>query len=185
MSLSETAIVRPSAHSSMNRGLRALWGCVYLLCFRPTPKVLHGWRRLLLRVFGARVGKGAHPYPRARIWAPWNLTMGDHSCLANDVDCYCVAPVVLGESVTVSQYSHLCTATHDYQDPEFRLITKPIAIGARAWVAAGAFIGPGVTVGEGAVVGARSVVVKDVPPWVVVAGQPARFLRARVVSDRP
>ena len=109
--------------------------------------------------------------------------MGDHSGLANDVDCYSVAPIVLGPHSTVSQYAHLCAATHDYEDPSFRLVPKPITIGARAWVAAGAFVGPGVTVGEGAVVGARAVVVKDVPEWTVVAGNPAVQIRKRLLNS--
>jgi len=165
-----------------NQAARWLWGMVWLFLFRPSPVFLHAWRRFLLRCFGAKIGRGAHPYPRCRIWAPWNLTMGEHSGLANDVDCYSVASVVLGPFCTVSQYAHLCAATHDYEDPSFRLIPKPITIGARAWVAAGAFVGPGVTVGEGAVVGARAVVVKDVPEWTVVAGNPCRPIGARVIN---
>ena len=110
--------------------------------------------------------------------------MGDHSALANDVDCYSVAPVALGAYSTVSQYAHLCTATHDYADPGFRLVAKPITIGARAWLAAGAFVGPGVTVGQGAVVGARAVVVKDVSEWTVVAGNPCRPIGPRVISEQ-
>ncbi|MDR3416934.1 MAG: hypothetical protein P4L83_12175 [Nevskia sp.] len=159
---------------SLNKLGRALWGLVWLLLYRPSPVPLHGWRRLLLRAFGAKVGAGAHPYPRARVWAPWNLNMADHSCLANDVDCYCVAPVSLGVHATVSQYSYLCTASHDYRDPAMPLVVAPIVIEREAWVAADAFVGPGVKVGTGAVVGARSTVLADVPDWTVVAGSPAQ-----------
>ena len=137
----------------------------------------------MLRCFGATVGVKANPYPRCRIWAPWNLTMGAHSCLANDVDCYSVDKIVLGEFATVSQQAMLCTATHDYSAPDFRLVTRPIVIGPRAWVGARAFVGPGVNVGEGAVIGAMSAVFKEVEPWSVVAGNPARFLKQRQVAD--
>ena len=109
--------------------------------------------------------------------------MGAHSCLASDVDCYSVDAVTLGEFATVSQQAMLCAATHDYSDPEFKLVTRPIVIGRRAWIAAGAFIGPGVTVAEGAVVGARACVTRDVEAWTVVAGNPARFIKRRVLSD--
>ncbi len=110
--------------------------------------------------------------------------MGAHSCLSNDVDCYSVDRVMLGDFATVSQQAMLCTATHDYNDPEFKLITKPIVIGARAWVAARAFVGPGVNVGEGAVVGAVAAVFHDVAPWTVVGGNPARPLKKRIIVNR-
>lgn len=167
--------------SLTNRLGRVAWSVVWLFFYRPSPNILHPWRRFLLRLFGARIAAGAHPYPRCKIWAPWNLTMGPHSCLANDVDCYCVAPIELGAFALVSQYSYLCAATHDYQNPEFLLITKPIVIRDRAWVAAGAFIGPGVEVGEGAVCGARSVVTRDVEPWTVCAGNPAKTVKRRTM----
>lgn len=172
----------PSPHNVRNRALRAVWQCTYFVLFRPTPKVLHGWRAMLLRLFGARVGQGAHPYPSCKIWAPWNLVMGDHSCLGPYVDCYNVDRIELGEYVTVSQYAHLCGATHDYTKLTMPLVPEPIRIEARAWVAAGAFVGPGVTVEEGAVVGARACVVRDVPAWTVVAGNPARVIKRRVLE---
>jgi putative colanic acid biosynthesis acetyltransferase WcaF len=108
--------------------------------------------------------------------------MGRHSSLANDVDCYSVAPVKLGVHATVSQYAFLCTATHDYEDPDFRLITKPIEIGDYAWIGARAFVGPGVSIGEGAVVGATASVYRDVPEWTVVGGNPANFIKQRVLA---
>lgn len=163
-----------------NRLARVAWFWVWLLLYRPSPAPLHGWRRFLLRCFGATVERHAHPYPGARVFAPWNLTMREASCIANGVDCYCVAPVELGAYSTVSQYSYLCTASHDFRDPAMPLVVAPIVIGADAWVAADAFIGPGVTVGEGAVVSARTSVVRDVAPWTVVASA-----SARVVAERP
>jgi putative colanic acid biosynthesis acetyltransferase WcaF len=162
-----------------NRLARVLWGVARSTLYRLSPTPLHGWRRLVLRSFGARVEAGAHPYPRARVWAPWNLTMEAHSCLADDVDCYNVAPITLGAYATVSQYSYLCSASHDYRDPGMPLIVAPIVVERCAWVAADAFVGPGVRVGEGAVVGARSTVVHDVAPWTVVAGSPASIRGVR------
>ena len=172
----------PSPHSFANKAGRTLWSAVWLILYRPSPKPLHGWRRFLLRLFGARIGKGAHPHASVKIWAPWNLEMGDHSCLAPHVDCYCVAPVKLGPHSTVSQYSYLCTASHDIEHPNLPLVTAPIIIGAGAWVTADVFIAPGVTIGEGAVVGARSSVFKSVPPWTVVAGNPAREIKKRELN---
>jgi putative colanic acid biosynthesis acetyltransferase WcaF len=171
-----------------------LWWFGWLLLYRPTPRPMHAWRRMVLRLFGARVARDAHPYPAARIWAPWNLRMDVASCLSDHVDCYCVAPVTIGPYATVSQYSYLCSASHDYRDPTLPLVIAPIVIGQDAWVAADVFIGPGVLVGTGAVVGARSTVTHDVPAWAVVAGSPAvvrgrrpDFVREAngTITDRP
>jgi putative colanic acid biosynthesis acetyltransferase WcaF len=153
--------------------------------FRPSPRVCFGWRRFLLRCFGAKVGRNAHVYPSCRVWAPWNLEVGDYGCLSFDVDCYCVDKVVIGRHATVSQYSFLCTASHDISDPHMRLTTAPVVIGDGSWVCAGAYVGPGITVGEGAVVGARAVVTRSVEPWSVVAGNPARFIKTRELRQSP
>jgi putative colanic acid biosynthesis acetyltransferase WcaF len=164
---------------------RAAWAVVWLALYRPSPRPLHGWRRFLLRCFRAKVGRAAHPYPGARVWAPWNLEMGEHSCLADGVDCYSVARIRLGRGTLVSQRAFLCAATHDYGDPSFPLVPRPITVGDGAWVAAEAFIGPGVTVGEGSVVGARACVTKDVEPWTVMAGNPARVIKRREPPPGP
>lgn len=164
----------------MNQLVRVLWHTVWLVAYRPSPKILHGWRRFLLRLFGAKIARNAYPHPSVKIWAPWNLEMESLSCLGPQVDCYCVDKVVLRARATVSQYSFLCTATHDYREPRMPLVTAPIVIGERAWVAADVFVGPGVTVGDGAVVGARSSVYRDVGPYTVVGGNPARVLKREI-----
>ena len=166
-----------------NVARRVLWGLVWTLLFRPTPRPLHRWRAMLLRRFGAKIGQRVRVYQSARIWAPWNLTMEDDSCLGDDVDCYSVGPVHLEQRAVVSQYSFLCTATHDYTRRANPLQVGPIRIGADAWVTARVFIGPGTTVGQGAVVGAGSVVTRNVEPWSVVSGNPPRFVKYRKVKD--
>ena len=178
--------VKPLTHqqlSTANKLARVLWQLVWLFLYRPSPVPLHCWRRFLLRCFGATIEEGAHPYPSAKIWAPWNLTMRKHSCLSHQVDCYCVDKIELGVHVTVSQYSYLCTASHDYTRRDMPLITAPIIIGDNAWVTADVFIGPGVTIGEGAVVGARSTVTRSVLPWTVVAGSPPKVIGPRTLND--
>ena len=158
---------------------RILWNFAWLVLFRPTPNALHGWRRWLLRRFGAQIGPAAHPYPAARIWAPWNLIMEADACLANEVDCYNVAPVILRRGAIVSQKAYLCTASHDAVDPDFPLTGATIEIGAHAWIAAAAFVGPGVTVAAGGIAAAGAVVVRDVAAGTVVAGNPARMVSER------
>jgi len=162
---------------------RALWNAVWLLLYRPSPIPLHGWRRVLLRAFGAKIGSQTRPYPSARIWAPWNFEMGEGSTLGPRSEIYSVARVTLGPWSVVSQRAYLCTASHDIHAPGFALTAAPIAIGRNAWVAADAFVGPGVTLADGAVAAARAVVVKDVARNVIVGGNPAAPIGSSSLAD--
>jgi putative colanic acid biosynthesis acetyltransferase WcaF len=137
---------------------------------------------LLLRCFGARIGRHVNVYPSARIYFPWNLTVGDWSAIGEDAFIYNLGPVTLGRKVTVSHRAHLCAGTHDYTRTDLPLLKPPIRVGDEVWICTEAFVGPGVTIGEGAVVGARAVVVKDVAPWTVVVGNPARVIKKRVLA---
>jgi Acetyltransferase (isoleucine patch superfamily) len=160
---------------------RVLWAFGKLL-FRFSPRPCFGWRRFVLRCFGAKIGRCVHFYPSTIIYFPWNLTVGDWSAVGEDALIYNLGPVTLGEKVTVSHRAHLCAGTHDYTRLDLPLLKPPIVIRDQAWICADAFVGPGVTVGEGAVVGAHAVVVKDVEPWTVVAGNPARVIKKRTLS---
>ncbi|MDR0799688.1 MAG: putative colanic acid biosynthesis acetyltransferase [Dysgonamonadaceae bacterium] len=170
--------------SRKNQLLRLLWTIIWSLFARPLPRNLwSGWKRFLLRAFGAKIHPTANIYSSARIYAPWNLEMHEYSCLASEVDCYNVAPVIVGAHATVSQKAYLCTSSHDITDKTNPLITAPIIIEDQAWIAADAFIGMGVTIGQGAVVGARAAVFKDVEPWTVVGGNPAKFIKNRIINS--
>ncbi|MGF1451694.1 MAG: putative colanic acid biosynthesis acetyltransferase [Opitutales bacterium] len=165
--------------SRLNRIMRVLWQLVNLVFFRLSPPPCHAWRVWLLRLFGAKIGRGAHVYPGAVIWAPWNLEVGEEAGIANGVIIYCQGRITIGRRAVISQGAHLCAGTHDFEEPGFPLITKPIVIKDHAWIAAEAFIHPGVTVPEGCVVGARSVVTSQLEPWTVCSGFPAKVLRPR------
>jgi putative colanic acid biosynthesis acetyltransferase WcaF len=166
---------------------RAAFVLCWALLAAWTPPALRGWRRLILRAFGARMGKGANVYASARIWYPGFLEMGDHATLGPRVNCYDQAPITLGAYAVVSQDATLCAGTHDYEDAEFQLCTRPIVLGAHCWVAAEAFVGPGVEVGAYAVLGARGVAMRDLDAHGVYTGNPAVAVKRRrlgVVSRR-
>jgi putative colanic acid biosynthesis acetyltransferase WcaF len=167
-----------------NRLARAAWGGVAATLFRLSPIPCFGWRRALLRLFGSVIASSAKVYPSTRIWAPWNLVMESGSCLGPEVYCYNVAAVHLGIDSTASYRSFLCTASHDIHHPERPLITGLIRLERGAYVFADAFIGMDVTIGEGAVVAARAVVVKDIAPYDIVGGNPARTVGKRQFSSR-
>jgi putative colanic acid biosynthesis acetyltransferase WcaF len=163
-----------------NRMARGLWGVVWLLFFRPSPRPLHAWRRLLLCLFGAKLGKHVHVYPNVKIWAPWQLVIGDKVGIADGVTLYNMAQIEIGDHCVVSQGAHLCGGTHDIDSANFQLVAKPIKLEKNVWVCAEAFIGPDVTLAEGCVVGARAVVVKSIAePWSVWVGNPAIKKRMR------
>ena len=164
---------------------RIAWEVVWLLAFRPTPRwALHGWRRQLLRWFGAEIGDGCRIAPTCRVWAPWNLAMGEFSALGDGVDCYSMGRITLGSKVAVSQRTFLCAGSHDIRSLSRPLVTGPIVIEDHVWIAAECFVHPGVVIREGAVIGARSVVLKEMPAWSLCAGNPCRRIKDRVVKER-
>lgn len=179
------AYTRP-AFSVGNRARRAVWNLCWLLLYRPSPRPLHGWRALLLRLFGARLGPECHFYPASRVWAPWNLRCADHVAAGDGVEIYNPSPMELASHVILSQGCYLCGATHDYNDPDFPLVAYTMRFGAYSWICARAQVGPGVQVGEGAVLGLGSVATRDLAPWTVYGGNPAQPLRERTRHlDRP
>ena len=165
--------------SLANKFVRMIWGVVWLCFYRPSPKNLHIWRRFLLRIFGAKIAAGVHPYPTSKVWAPWNLTMESHSCLGEYVDCYNVAHICIGEYSTISQYSYLCSASHDYSRASMPLVVAPINIGKYVWITSDVFVGPNVNIADGCVVTVRSTVLHDLPAWKIAQGNPAEPIKSR------
>jgi putative colanic acid biosynthesis acetyltransferase WcaF len=163
-----------------NRLLRATWGVVSALLFRTSPRPCHRWRAFLLRCFGAKLGKSCHIYGSARIWAPWNLVCDDHATIGDEAVVYNPEHIALGSHAIVSQQAYLCGATHDYEDPAFPLVAFPISVGAYAWICARATVQPGVSVGVGAILALGSVATRDLEPWGVYAGVPARKVKSRM-----
>lgn len=178
----EDTVTGPS-FSLSNRIGRVIWGIAYVIFFKFSPKPFHAWRAFVLRVFGCKVGKGVHVYPNVKIWAPWNLELGDQCGVANGAILYSQGKITIGRRAVVSQGVHLCAGTHDYTKYGFPLITKPIIIGDHAWVAAEAFVHAGVTIGEGSVIGARAVVSRDMPEWMICSGHPCKAIKSRVMEE--
>jgi len=165
--------------SLKNRIVRCVWNVTWLLLASWTPPMMRTWRCFLLRIFGAQVASTANVYSTAKVWLPSNLVLGEHACVGPRVTVYNMAKITLNERALVSQGAHLCAGTHDIEDKHFQLKTRPITLGSRAWIAAEAFVGPGVSIGDGAVLGARGCTFRDLEPWTVYAGNPARVLRPR------
>lgn len=161
--------------------LVVLWQITQATLFLLSPQPFYGWRRCLLRAFGAKVGKGVLIRPTARITYPWKVTFGDHCWVGDHAELYSLGSITLGEHSVISQKSYLCAAYHDVRSISFPLVQKPIVVEREAWVATDCFIAPGVTIGKGAIIGARSAVFSDIPPRTVAMGTPATVRRERAL----
>lgn len=171
-----------ASFSLKNRLTRVLWNLINFLFFRFSPRPFHKWRILILRIFGAKIGKGVHVYPKVNIWAPWNLILMDECGIANGSTLYSQGKITIGKRTVISQGAHLVAGTHDYTKLGFPLFTKPITIGDYVWIAAETFIHPGIEIADGCVVGARSVVTKNMPAWMVCSGHPCIPIKKRILE---
>jgi putative colanic acid biosynthesis acetyltransferase WcaF len=162
-----------------------LWWVIQATLFGLSPQFMYGWRRWLLRRFGAKIGKGAIIRPSARFTYPWKVKIGDWSWVGDAAVIYSLETIDIGSNVSVSQKCYLCAGTHDYTQPDFPYVLDPartrIVIEDEAWLANDVFVAPGVTIGRGAVVGARSNVYRSLPPMMVCYGSPAEPRKPRVV----
>ncbi len=170
----------PLAH----RLRRLLWQAVYLLLYRASPPPFYAWRAMLLRLFGAAIGSGCRFYPSGKIWAPWNLVAEDCCTLADHAEIYNPSLLYMESHCIVSQHAYICGASHDYNHPDFPMISCPMRLGAYSWICARASVSPGVHVAEGAVLGLASLAVSDLKPWKVYSGSPAVEVKSRVRNPR-
>lgn len=159
-----------------------IWWLVQQTLFAWSPQFLYGWRRFLLRLFGAQIGKDVLVRPSAKFTYPWKVSIGDFSWIGDDAVLYSLGEITIGNHTVVSQKAYLCTGSHDYTRVPFDIYARPIEIGDEAWVAADVFIAPGVIIGKGCVVGARSSVMDDLPAGKVCYGNPAVPVRDRPLS---
>ncbi|MEL7089899.1 MAG: putative colanic acid biosynthesis acetyltransferase [Planctomycetota bacterium] len=165
--------------------LRIVWAVVEVTLFRLTWPTWYGYRAFLLRCFGARVHPSCRIRRTCRFMCPWNLSIGAGTASGEKVYFYCLGPVRVGERVTLSHEAILCAGSHDYRQQDMPLLRLPITIGDDAWVAYGGFVGPNLTVGEGAILAARGVAVRDLEPWGIFGGNPAKRIGDRPPLDPP
>lgn len=175
---------RGAAFSAANKLERVVWKITWLVLARFTPPQLAAWRRLLLRLFGARIGAGAKVYGSARTWLPRHLEIGEGAIVGPGAELYNQGRIKIGPFCVISQRAFLCASTHRTSDPDFALETRPIALGRGCWVAAEAFVGPGVTMGDGAVLAARAALFEDAEPMGIYRGNPAALIGRRRFEER-
>jgi putative colanic acid biosynthesis acetyltransferase WcaF len=166
-----------------NRLLRVVWGMAWLVLCRFTPPPLHRWRRMVLRLFGARIGEGARIHASVQIWLPANLEIGEHALIGPGAILYNQGRIAIGARSVISQRAHLCASSHDISDPHFQLLLRPIVIGASCWIASEAFVGPGVTMADRSLLSARGVLFRDTEVDGVYQGNPAIKIKQRELRE--
>ena len=169
----------PASFRGRSASFVQMWWLVQATLFRWSPQVAYAWRSWLLRIFGARIGKGVLIRPTVAITYPWKLTIGDWSWIGDSVTLYTLGEIVIGDNVVISQNAYICSASHDYTRPTFDIFAKPVYIESEAWLATDVFVAPGVRIGRGAVAGVRSLVLSDLPEMMICAGHPAKAIRPR------
>jgi len=172
------AYLRPT-FPLIDRFRRYSWTVAWLLLCQWTPKPMHRWRIGVLRFFGAQLGRQNFVYPNCKIWAPWLLKTEDVVTIGPGVEIYNPGGIRLGHHSILSQDAYLCGATHDYNSSDFTYIKKEIIVEPYVWICARAVVLPGVHCREGSVLGATTVTSRDLAPWTVYAGNPARPVKQR------
>ncbi|MDA9339482.1 putative colanic acid biosynthesis acetyltransferase [Polaribacter sp.] len=169
----------PKNFRGKNAFIVQLWWIVQGTLFRMSPQFLYGFRRFLLRLFGAKIGMNVIIRPTVRTTYPWKVTIGDYSWIGDDVVLYSLGEIEIGENVVISQKSYLCTGSHDYLKEDFPIFAKKIFIENECWLATDVFVAPGVTIGKGTVVASRSSVYRNLPSNKLCLGNPAKVIRER------
>lgn len=159
-----------------------IWWFVEGTFFKFSPQFLYGFRRWVLRFFGAKIGEGVIIRPSVKVTYPWKVTLGDHVWIGDDVVLYSLGEIVVGDNTVISQRSYICAGDHDYTNSSFAIRANPVHIGQSNWIATDVYVAPGVTIGNGNVIGARSSVFKDLPDSMVCLGSPCRPIKRRVMT---
>jgi len=157
-----------------------LWWLVQSTLFAMSPQFMFGWRRWLLKQFGAQIGENVQIRPSVRVTYPWKVSMGNNVWIGDHAELYSLGEIEIGNDVVISQKSYLCAATHNFTKPSFDMVDKKITIEDQAWIASDVFVAPGVTIGRGALIGARSSVFSDMPTGMICVGSPAKPVKPRI-----
>ena len=159
--------------------LRTLWhffNALFLQCpLNPSSRL----KITILKMFGARIGEGVVLKPSINVKYPWNLEIGNYSWIGEGAWLDSLDKITIGSNCCVSQGVYFCTGNHDWSDPAFGLVVKPIVVEDGAWVGARATVLPGVTIGSHSIVSAGSSVSKNTEPYKIYVGNPAVAVKER------
>ena len=169
----------PASFRGKSKAVIQIWWIVQGTLFSWSPQFLFGWRIFLLRIFGAKIGKGVKIRSSAKITYPWNVTIGNYTWIGDDCVLYSLGEIKIGSNAVISHRSYINTGSHVYDKPTFDIFSKPVIIGDECWITTDVYIAEGVSIGNGTIVGARSSVFKDMPAGMICVGSPAKPIKSR------
>jgi len=173
----------PDGFRGRSKWVTQAWWIVQATIFSWSPQFMYGFRAMLLRLFGASLGKGVLVRASARVTYPWKLHVGSHVWIGDDARIYNLAQVRIGSNVAVAHGAYLCTGSHDLRRSSFDILATAIELEDEVWVASDVFVAAGVRIGRGAVIGARSTVFKDMPGGMICFGSPCVPIEPRRRDD--
>ncbi len=173
----------PKKFRERNALIVILWWTIQSTMFAWSPQPFFGWRILILRLFGAKIGNNVKIRPTTRITYPWKLKIGNNCWIGDNCDLYNLGDIEIGNNVALAHRVYLCTGNHDYTKTTFDILAEPIKIEDEVWLTNDVFVGPGVSVGKGCVIGVRSTVLNNMPEGMICYGYPAKPVRKRIIKD--
>jgi putative colanic acid biosynthesis acetyltransferase WcaF len=156
-----------------------LWWIVQETLFAWSPQIFYQWRVMLLRLFGAKIGKHVKIRSSVTVTYPWLVSIGDYSWIGDDCVLYSLGNISIGKHVALAHQVYVNTGGHEYRKKTFDIFSKPVLIEDECWITNDVYIAPGVTIGKGTIVSARSSVFKDLPAGKVCVGTPAKPIKDR------
>ena len=160
-----------------------LWYCCSHLVFTHAWLPFNGLKRSLLRLFGAEIGAGVVIKPKVRIKYPWHLCIGQHSWIGEDVWIDNLGKVDIGAHCCISQGATILSGNHDYKQPSFDLIVKPITLEDGVWIGARSTVVQGIHCASHSILTVGSVAAADLEAYSIYSGVPAVKVRERKMGQ--
>ena len=171
----------PASFRGRSKYIVQRWWVVNATLFKWSPQFLFAWRRFLLRLFGAEIGKDVLIRSTVKITYPWKLKVGDHTWIGDECVLYNLGEITIGKHVAIAHKVYFNTGGHEYDKVTFDIFSKPITIEDECWLTNDVYLAPGVHIGKGTIVGARSSVLKSLPGAKICVGTPALPIKDRII----
>lgn len=165
--------------------LRLFWGLAEILFWKPSPVRFWGFRRALLRFFGAKVGKGVRIHPSVKVIIPWHIELDDGVVVHERAILYALGQITVGHNTEIGPLAHICAGTHDYTSPAFTLLRQPISIGADCLLGIASFVAPNVVLAPGTVLEPRCAIYMNTEPGMTYIGNPGKPVPASQPDTQP